>query len=388
MREASRPVRILFVITGLGVGGAEMMLIRLLRSMDTTRIAPAVLTLAAPGPLAPEISELGVPLFSLGLAHGSWSPGSFRLLIRHVRAFKPDILQGWMYHGNIAAQLAALFAAKPPVIWNIRGTMTDLSRVSKLTAATIRLGARLSKRARVVINNSSVSAELHTRKLGYSSNNVVVIPNGFDTSVFHPDPVARVKFRLALGAGDEDFLIGHVGRLHPMKDHETLIRAATICIAAEPRARFVLVGDDVNDRSQVILDMAAKAGIGARVRYLGPRKDVAQILPGLDLFTLTSSYGEGFPNAVGEAMACGVPCVATDVGDSAHLIGRHGAIVPPGDAQGLADAWLRTMRLTPAERNRLGEAARHRIQEHFSLAAIVQQYQELYDRVARQRAGE
>jgi glycosyltransferase involved in cell wall biosynthesis len=290
-----------------------------------------------------------------------------------------------MYHGNLAAQFARVFTSKrASVIWNIRGTMTELSRESTSTAATIWLGARLSSFANAIVNNSAVSADLHSQRLGYSAKNVVVIPNGFDTTLYRPNPAAREQLRRAVDASDDDFLIGHVGRLHPMKDHETLVRAAEACIAKEPRARFVLVGADVDNRSRIIRDMADGAGIGARLNYLGPRGDIAQIVPGLDLFTLTSAYGEGFPNVVGEAMACGVPCVVTDVGDSAHVVGKEGLVVPPGDSQRLADAWLRMVSLPAAERAHLGERARQRIIEHFSLASIVQQYEELYDRVASQ----
>lgn len=381
-----KPLKVTFVITGLHVGGAEIMLLKLLSGLSRSRFTPSVVTLSASGELSGELPRMDVPLYSLGLTPGRWSPGAFVRLVRYLRDSAPDILQGWMYHGNLAAQAAAQFMRpRPPVVWNIRGTVTDLATESLSTAATIWLGAKLSRFAAVVVNNSHVSARLHRQHLGYSTRNVVVIANGFDTSLYRPDSVARAEFRRALSVDDEDFLIGHVGRLHPMKDHETLLRAAETCISAELRARFVLVGADVSGRSQMLLDTAERAGIGAQVKYLGPRTDIARIMPGLDLFTLTSSYGEGFPNAVGEAMACGVPCAVTDVGDSAHLVGESGTVVAPGDAAGLAEAWLRVMRLPAAERARLGTCARQRIMEHFSLTAIVQQYEELYDRVARQQ---
>ena len=385
MSDVTRPLRVLFVITGLDIGGAEKMLVRLLQRIDATRINAAVLTLTTPGALGREVISLGVPLHSLDLAPGKWSVGSAAQLLRIVRRLKPDVLQGWMYHGNLAAQFAAAFAArKAAVIWNIRGTITELARESFSTAAAVWLGARLSRFPTVVVNNSSMSAQQHTRRLGYSTRNVVIIPNGFDTDLYCPDSSARDRLRHAVGASDGDFLIGHVGRLHPMKDHETLLRAAAICIAAEPRARFVLVGADVDNRCRILHELAAKAGFGERLNYLGPREDVAQIMAGLDLFTLTSAYGEGFPNVIGEAMACAVPCVATDVGDSAYVIGPEGTIVPPGHAGMLADAWLGMMRLPPTERARMGVRARQRIIEHFSLAAIVQRYEDMYERVARQ----
>jgi hypothetical protein len=187
-----KPLKVTFVITGLHVGGAEIMLLKLLSGMNRSKFAPSVVTLSAAGELSGELPRLDVPLYSLGLAPGRWAPSAFVQLVRYLRKTGPDVLQGWMYHANLAVQAAALFLrTRPPVIWNIRGTVTDLAAESLSTAATIWLGARLSSFASVVINNSQVSARLHHEHWGYSTSNVVVIANGFDSSLYRPNPSAR-----------------------------------------------------------------------------------------------------------------------------------------------------------------------------------------------------
>jgi glycosyltransferase involved in cell wall biosynthesis len=291
-----------------------------------------------------------------------------------------------MYHGNLAAHAARLLGRlSGPVLWNIRGTHTTLANESISTALTIWLGAKLSRHAHTVVNNSAVSMRMHIERLGYFKGNVAVIPNGFDTDRFHPDKEARSVLADRLRLDPQCRLVGHIARLHPMKDHTSLLRAAALLLDGRANTHFVLVGEGVTD-SSVIAGLADALGIRDRVHFLGSLGDVSAFLPALDLVVLTSAYGEGFSNAIGEAMACGVPCVVTDVGDSAWIVGDSGEVVAPQDVAAIAKSIEKLLSLPRENLHAMGERARERIVKNFSIAAIASQYEDLYSRAAQQIA--
>jgi glycosyltransferase involved in cell wall biosynthesis len=376
------------VITGLSTGGAEMMLYKLLSGLDGAKVESRVVTLVDGGAMRPDIESLRIHVDALGLGRGAVpKPRALWRLGRIVRQFRPDILQGWMYHGNLAATAAAAAAGTSlPVVWNVRSSLCDVGTEKRLTDLVIRAGARLSSRAARIIYVSRESARQH-EALGYAPGRRVLIPNGFDTARYAPRPGAREDLRRQLGIAAECELIGHVARYHEMKDHPGLLRAAARILARRPQVRFVLVGRDVDARNPEIARLVAELGLVGRVFILGERKDVADLTPGFDIATSSSAWGEAFPNILGEAMSCGVPCVTTDVGDSAEIVGDTGLVIPPRDPDALARAW-ESLLSRPAVRARLGQAARERVLRRYSLAAVVGQYEGLYaDTVARRRTG-
>jgi glycosyltransferase involved in cell wall biosynthesis len=229
-----------------------------------------------------------------------------------------------------------------------------------------------------IINNSFVSAKGHEEVLGYRSGKQIIISNGFDTDVFSPSPQARLRLRSELGLSSDALLIGLVARFHPVKDHSGFLRAARLIQLECPHVHFVLAGQGVTDTNRDLRQIVAELPVPAHAHLLGEFPDVSPLLCGLDVVVL-SSASEGFPNVIGEAMSCGVPCVVTNVGDSALLVGETGFVVPARDPEALAQA-LRTMaQLDHAERNRLGTLARQRIINNFSLDAIAQKYERLYE---------
>ena len=379
--EPAPRLKILHAITDLDVGGAETMLCRLLGAHGAM-FAPAVISLMSRGVFAPELEALGVPIVALGMAQGVPNPAILPRLMRGAHALRPDLLQGWMYHGNLAVTIAARAFARPrPLLWNIRHSVHDLAREKPLTRAIIRLGARLSRLPRAIIYNSRVSAAQH-EQLGYAAERTVVIPNGFDCERFKPRPGAKAALCRQLGIGPEATIIGMIGRNHPMKDPVNLIKALGLLGSAPGPLHLVVIGERLDPENAVLAQALAATGTAGQVSLLGQRDDIPEIVPGFDIAVLPSAWGEGFPNVLGEAMASGVPCVATDVGDCAWILGDAGLVVPPADAAALAAALRRLLELGAEGRRHLGAAGRRRTLEHFALGQIVQRYEELYQEVA------
>jgi glycosyltransferase involved in cell wall biosynthesis len=370
--------KILHVINDLDTGGAEMMLLKLLSHTNRELFAPTVISLLDGGVIRQKIEALGLPVYRLG----GVNPSSLLRLRGLVRELEPDLVQGWMYYGNLAAQMSAAFLPRPaPVVWNIRHSLSRLRDEKFLTVATVWLGARLSAFPVRIVNNSLASTDQHERRMGYCAGKWEMIPNGFDTDLFVPSQSAREEVRSLLGLNPDTLLIGLIGRLHPQKDHGNFLHAAALLLRTNPAVSFLMAGPGVTGESQELMGLMEKLGISRRVHLLGERSDTPRIMAALDIATISSSFGEGFPNVIGEAMSCGVPCVATDVGDSARIIGPTGTVVPPRDAHALSDAWRRLVDGGEAWRRELGESARNRVIERYPLEMVVRRYEELYLRV-------
>jgi glycosyltransferase involved in cell wall biosynthesis len=372
--------KIVHVITGLNTGGAEMMLCTLLEQIDRERFDSVVISLMDHGSLGARLEVAGIPVRTLSMSPGRPTPAAIRRLVRILREEQPDLIQGWMYHGNLASSLASVFLpGHVPVLWALHHSPYQLQYVKRSTAVVIRLSAAFSRYPEKILYVANASADQH-EFLGYSSEQRIVIPNGFDTEKFSPSPAARAEVRERLGLGEDAFLIGLIGRLHPMKDHGNFLRAAGILHKNHPDAHFVMIGRDVTPEHVELTAPVAELGIENRVHLLGERQDVPTWMAGLDVLA-SSSYAEGFSIVVGEAMSSGVPCVVTDVGDSAWLVGDTGRVVPPKDADRLAEAFAELAALPSHLRHELGAKARERVQTLFSLPAVVAQYEALYDSV-------
>jgi glycosyltransferase involved in cell wall biosynthesis len=373
-------VRLVHVITGLHVGGAETMLWRLLPALRSSGFAQEVVSLLDPGPVAARIEALGLRCHALGMRRGVPSAAKALRLARLLRRERPDVVQTWMYHADLLGGAAARLAGAP-VVWGIHHSTLDARTTRWTTRATVRSCAWLSGAipARIVCVSRSARA-LHVAA-GYCERKFVVIPNGFDLARFAPDPPARREVRRELGVADGAVLVGLVARVHPQKDHPNLLRAAAILARTRPEVRYVLCGDGTAD-DRALLAAIREAGVADRFLLLGRRDDVPRLMGALDVATLPSAFGEAFPLAIGEAMACGVPCAVTDVGDSAELVGDTGRVVPPRDPAALARALGELAEMGPEGRRALGEAARARIEANYSLAQVAARYAEVYRSVA------
>jgi glycosyltransferase involved in cell wall biosynthesis len=379
-------VRLAFVLGRFELGGAEMMLWKLLSRLDRSRFDPLVIALSARSDgMLDRFRESGIECRLLGMNASTL----FRLstqLSRH----SADIVQGWMYYGNLAATLSSAFTGSGrAVLWAIRGSLVDAEHTPRATALSIWLGGKVSFLPQLIINNSASSALQHEQRYGYAASKRVILPNGFDTDLFRPSAAARSSLRSALGLAPDVVLVGLIGRYHPMKQHTKFIEAAAIVCRRFPNVSYVLAGDRVDESNAELLNTIERHGLRRHVHLLGRRDDMHLLAAALDIAASSSSSGEGFPNVIGEAMSCGVPCVVTDVGDSAVVVGDTGLCVAAGDAGAFAASIETLIDLGVAGRLELGARARQRVVDRFSLDAVVRAYEDVYMGVhQRARTGQ
>lgn len=370
-------INILHLITGLNTGGAEMSLYRLLGGIDRTRFKNRVISLIPVGAIGEKIRDLDIPVTSLGLRRGQISLAALWSLVHTLRNDRPDVLQTWLYHADLLGWAAAGLGGIKCLVWNIRASDIEVRRYKPLSGLVIRVCALLSGRPQAVVVNSLAGQNVHTG-LGYHPRRWVHIPNGVDLERYQPDPDARRAVRAELGLPVDAILIGMNARYDPMKNHSGFILAAGQPVRSGLDVHFLLTGQDVDPGNSELMELISRENLAGRVHLLGRREDIPRLDASLDILAMTSSFGEGFPNAVAEAMACGIPCAVTDVGDAAFLVGNTGMVVPRDSPGEMADAWVKLIRIGELERQRLGAAARQRVMKNFSLSRAVASYEKLY----------
>lgn len=376
----------MYVINDLSIGGAEMALYKLLSGTNRKRFVPIVISLIDRGPLRERIEALGIPVLTVRMKPGRPSPLALLRLVRLIKRTRPDLIFGIMYHSCLAVQLARIMLwRRVPVLWNIHDSTAALASEKKLTARVIRLCGALSRLPTRIIFVSRAAQSRHAQ-LGYYTVNSLVIPNGIDIEEFVPSSQARASVRSELGLEEKAFLIGLTGRYHPTKDHANFLKAAALISKAYPETHFLLAGREVDHQNMALCDSIRELGLTERTHLLGERHDIARLAAAVDIFSL-SSAGESCPNVIGEAMACGVPCVVTDVGDALWMVGETGTVVPPRTAKALMTAWKEMIDMGRQMRLALGGRARARVIENFQLQAIMSRYEHLYETVLASRAA-
>jgi glycosyltransferase involved in cell wall biosynthesis len=369
--------KISFIITGLSTGGAETMLFKLLESLDRSRFTPTVISLATQGEIGPRIESLGIPVHALGMMPGTPSPIKFMRLVRLLRDSRPDVVHTWMYHADLLGGLAARMAGIKQIVWGIRHSNLSKNANKRSTLAVVRLCALLSRWLPAYIFSCSIRAKDIHIAIGYAADKLAVIPNGFDLQRFTPNPYARLDMRQELKLQAETLLIGLIGRFDPQKNHLGFVEAARLLRQRQPDVHFILAGTGIDQNNRVLCSAIEKADLSQHFHLLGRRDDVPRLMAALDLLA-SSSDGEAFPNVLGESMACEVPCVVTDVGDSADIVGDTGRVVAAGDMVALANNLLELLSLAYPERQRLGHAARQRVANCYEIGHVVRQYQDFY----------
>lgn len=369
-------MRIVHIITGLSTGGAEMSLYRLLSKLSPNYILH-VISLTTIGEVGNRIQELGVPVESLNINPNMPNPLSILQLAQKLKELQPDIVHTWLYHADLIGGLAAKLASVPNLTWAIRNSDLSVDKTKWTTRAVVKICARLSRQIPdKIISCSHTARDIHVA-LGYDESRFVVIPNGFDLASFRPDYAARCEVRQELGIPAEAPVIGLVARLDLQKNHQGFFEAAGILHASNPNVNFLLAGKDIVRNNSTVDAWVRNAGVENVTHLLGLRNDIPRLTATFDIAT-SSSWGEAFPNVVGEAMACAVPCVVTDVGDSAYIVGNTGIVVKPGDMRGLADAWSKLLALSPNGIQEIGQLARRRVADYFEINNVVAQYEALY----------
>lgn len=360
-------MRIGIALRALEIGGAEVQSVALARGLARRGHDVGLVTLYGGGPLEDAAAESGVPVDCLA-KRGRYDLA--RPAARYadwVRRVRPDVVYGLLSAGHVLAALARAISPSTRAVWGVRSSDMDWSAYGAWDELAFQAGRRLAPTADLVIANSEAGRR-HLLRAGFPAERTVVIPNGIDIERFRPDPDARARLRRAWEIPAGAPWIGMVARIDPMKDHATFLDAAAEMRRSRPDARFAVVGSGPAERERRVRERARLLGIDGAIAWIPRIDDPESVYPAFDIVTLTSAWGEGFPNVLAEAMACGVPCVATDCGDAARIVGDPDAIVPRGDAAGLARAWARIL-----DRNRGERAAELRggIAERFSLAVMV-----------------
>jgi glycosyltransferase involved in cell wall biosynthesis len=372
---------VLNAITGLNIGGAEIMLARYAKALQSTAFEPQVLSLMTPGAVADALSDAGIPVRTLDMQQSRVRLHSIAGLRRSVSEAKPDLLHGWMYHGNLAASLGSFMDRRQPVIWSIHHSVHALAAEKRLTRWLIIMLARLSKHVAAISYCSRVSAEQH-EALGFDPSKRIIIPNGIDCATFRPDEYGRQRLHTRFNIPDDRLVIGNVARAHPMKDHESFVRALARLRQFGLNVHGLIIGaGHEHGKAQTL---ANTLGVADRLTTPGPLSDVSDLLPGLDAFLLSSAWGEAFPLSVAEAMACGVPAVVTNVGDCAWLVGDRNFIAAAGEPDSQAAILRRILTLTSEERRALGLRGRDRVIRNFSLHEYTERHLALYEAVMSQ----
>jgi len=286
-----------------------------------------------------------------------------------------------MYHSDLLGGLASLLAGRPPVVWGLHHANLDPEFNKRSTLLVAGTCARFSGwLPSAIVCCSKATRRVHAG-FGYEAEKMHVIPNGYEAEDFRPDLAARAEVRREMGLADDDFVVGMVGRYHPLKDHRNFLAAARLLLDAGDKARFVLCGLGVDKANDELMAMVGRYGLGEVTSLLGEREDPQRIMNSFDLGTI-SSAGEGFPNVVCEMMLCGIPCVVTDVGDAALIVGETGIVVPGSDASALAEGWRRMLRFGGEDRRARGASARLRIVRNYSAETISLRYHQLWSDIA------
>lgn len=369
-------MKVVHIITGLGDGGAEAALFRLCSLTSPDR--HEIISLTDMGKYGSMLEALGAPVTCLGMSRGRMSLWGVPRLVAFLRHVKPDAVQTWMYHANLLGGVAARWAGQQNITWGLHQSDPTIEGTARKTVAVAKLGGYLSRAVpRHIICCARKAADVHAA-FGYNSKIMHVVPNGYDLSVFRPDPEAGAALRAELGIDRERPLIGFVARYDPLKDHRNLLAALSLLKARGRAPLCLLVGSGMEEGNAELSGHIAEFGLNDTIRLLGQRNDIPAVMNALDLHVMSSS-SEAFPNVLAEAMACGTPCVSTDVGDAAVIVGDSGWIVPPRDAMALADAIASA--LTMLDRPDWGArkaAAREHVKANFSITRMVDNYRDIW----------
>ncbi|MGL4358058.1 MAG: glycosyltransferase [Cetobacterium sp.] len=366
--------KIVNIIVGLGNGGAEMMLYKLLETVDTKKNEFIVISMTDKGVMGERIESLGIKLYTLEMKKGI---PTFKGLIKAISICKKtDIIQSWMYHADLLAFIVSIFVKPKKIIWGIRRSNLEKNKNKKLTLIIAKLNSILSRYIDTIVTCSIKAKEEHI-KFGYKEEKIIVIPNGFSVKRYHFIEKAQEEIRNELKIDKDKKILSLVGRWEKLKDHKNCLNALEIL--SKKRNDFVLLlcGTEINKENKELMDLIENRNLNNFVYLLDRRDDIPKIMSATDIY-ISSSSGEGFSNVIGEAMACETICVVTDVGDSSYIIGDSGFVVPRENPERLASEIEKIFNLSEDKKNQLKKIARERIIEKFEITNVVKEYSKLY----------
>ncbi len=366
--SSERHLTIVFIAFSLERGGAERQMVNLAAGLHRRGHKVSVVLFRPGGGLEKECHLEGIPVVHLQQGSRSGLVSCLMRLVLMLRRNRPDIVHSYLPVVNVAATFAAALAGTRNLVWGVRSSFVDFTHYASLVKWADLLQRHLYRGCRMIIANSEAGKNLLVVQ-GIPKEKITVIPNGIDTQRFTIDRPAGQDLRKDWGIGKDEILVGLIGRLDPMKDHETFLSAIATMTPQQEKVRFVCVGGGTKERMAALLETQNALGLEGKVLWAGEQADMPSVMNALDILCL-SSKGEGFPNVLGEALACGVPCVSTDVGDAALVVDDPVAIVPPQNPGKLAQAMgamISKIRENGIDRNSL----RDRIETCYSIDALI-----------------
>lgn len=373
-------MKILHIINSTRSGGGAQEMHRKLVTSPSATMSHRVVTLLTP----PGVPLTVKPDACLGLSSKAAAPMALARLRRILRDEAPDVIVAWMYASCLLSAFAVPRDAR--LVWNIRHSLADIRREKLSTRLAIRACAALSRKPDVTLYCAQVVVPQH-QAIGFRDRRTEVIANGFDMNRFQPlQPALRREWRQRLNLRDDAVVLGNAARWHPMKNHKGLLEAFAQLAHARDDLHLVLAGIQIDAGNAELAGLIGALGLEGRVTLAGLQADMPGFLGMLDLYVQPSLWGEGFPNVLGEAMACKTPAVTTDVGDSVHIVGGAGQIVTDHSADGLAQGISAILARFDAEGAALKTSARARVEKHFSLPSVIARYEHLLTEIARREA--
>ena len=380
-------MKIMFVINSLNVGGAEQMLAKIAKNIAFADDDITVVTLIGNGILAEEFVGENHCVISLGLSRNPLTWLNIVKLAVIMRRRQPDVVHSWLYQSDIVAGIVTRFVTNCAVIWSLRQSNLAKEHNKFTTRLCIKLCALMSRYLPdAIVSNAYIAMLAHT-KIGYAANKIVIIPNGFDLSQSSRDASAAAKIREELGIGHDAPMVSMIGRFDSQKNHVGFFRAMRTILNALPDTNFCFAGVGVTTDNPAINKMIYENNIDKkRLHLLGQRNDINAVMSATDLLALPSD-GEAFPNVVGEAMACEIPCVVTDVGDCGEIVGKTGRVVPAGDMLKFADEVIGMLSKSKLQRQAMGREARLRVKARYDIDKVAKAYRDLYVRHSCSASG-
>ncbi len=380
-------MHIVHLVGTLERGGAELFLQRLCRQLGTVEPTwtQSVWTLGSRGALADDIEAAGTEVRAFHIHKHPRALLQLKALIAALRSSNASLLQTWMYHADAVGVAARICGMRAPQVWTLRQSNLSSSVNTASTLAIIRLCAMASGSVPAAIVAGSHAARTAHQAVGYRTADMPVVHNGVDTSRFAPHPERRAAIRRQWGVSDDTLVFGYLARVSPVKAHDVLLAAAATLTSLAPSGRqwrLALIGHGATMSDPSFNALVTTLGLEDYVIAPGPHGRPEEVLPGFDV-AVSSSLGEGFPNGVAEAMAAGLPVIATDVGDTAQLVGTTGVVVPPADVTAFGRALAEALGTDRAALSHAGRAARERAEQHFRELDAVRAYADLYRRLAR-----
>lgn len=391
MIKESGKNNILHIISGMEIGGAEMMLYKLLVNYPDpdNLVNHLVISLSGgDGPVGGQIEKDGIRVIYLDLKNISSNLFKDVILFRKlIQEYQPDLVQAWMYHGNLFSLLSKIFMEpNVPIAWNIRHSIFDITREDISTRLVIYVNKLLSLKADAIVYNSQVSKSQH-EKFGFHGDKSAVIPNGIDLQKFRVDRASGDKIRKDLQIPDSAFVIGHVARYHPMKGHDILLNAAKKILNTHKDLHFILVGKGISLNNSYFKEQVNDQ-FSSRIHLLGERNDIPGIMNSFNVFCSSSVWGEGWPNVIGEALACGVPCLTTDVGDSKLIVDDYGIVVPPDDLTAFVKGLEKLIQSSSGYLEKIGFEGREHIKKNFDITKISRVYADFHKELIKKKSIE